>query len=661
MARLNKRRAAALLEQAELHGRRGEWAQVAELTAQVARESALSSPKPFAMLAEAHQRLGRLEESWQVLAEGLAKHPADPELTARTASMAAQRGDAKRAVELFSKVRSTIKREPTYRTHFAAALLQLDRLDEAEAELAAALLTGGGLETRLVLAAAKGRRGHLEEAAALAAQVEAQADEPQLKASALAMVADAKLMLGEPAAALEVWRRLEAQGALDPAQLGHMAYAAQLVGEAGLADELIGRRRALGPTAEDLLLFAQIANLRGRPLEALELLARAPQAPGHRFPGWEYELSATRGRALRLAGRAVEAKAELLAALERPEASTRRLGPGVHVDLGHLAAEEGVFEEAEQHFARALELDPAEPEAARARAVNARRIGWRQDLAASAEAQVEAAKAEAEALRRRFLSRESEVDALRRELEQLKKQKGSAEVQARRAAEEAAARAKDQLRAELEARDLEVEAKALANLELALGDQRARCPDAIWSMLVVAERTFQKALYTELPAAAVAVLYSGALERSLYLLLVSTFDDWLEAKGARAAFLAGAVRERRGRKAEYFDRFVEAFDREAGSKAPALGEVQRVLERRREPYLQAFREFLAARFGLGERFFDELALFVRWSKETLRDPVAHGQAVALGYDELRRFREQLLFSFGGAAGGVLPQLLRAQR
>jgi len=121
------------------------------------------------------------------------------------------------------------------------------------------------------------------------------------------------------------------------------------------------------------------------------------------------------------------------------------------------------------------------------------------------------------------------------------------------------------------------------------------------------------------------------------------------------------VREKRGKHVEYFDRFVEAFDREKAGKAPSMGEVGRVLAKRHEPYLRALEEFLEERYGLADAFYDRLAEFVLWAKEKLRDPVAHGRDLEIGYDELKRFREQLMFSFGGAERGVLGQLLDARR
>ena len=84
---------------------------------------------------------------------------------------------------------------------------------------------------------------------------------------------------------------------------------------------------------------------------------------------------------------------------------------------------------------------------------------------------------------------------------------------------------------------------------------------------------------------------------------------------------------------------------ERPGRAPSLGEVGRVLERRNESYLRPFKEFLAETWKLDDAFFDQLAAFVEWSKTELRDPVAHGRSDQVTYDKLRRFREQLLGTF----------------
>ncbi|MEW5742703.1 MAG: hypothetical protein AB1938_27545 [Myxococcota bacterium] len=665
--RLNKRRAIALLEEARLLAERSEWTKVEAAARRVIDESELAQPAAYTLLAEALRRLERRPDALAVLQQGHARFPKDADVEAHLGGLYAELERPRLAVEHLGRARAKKPRDPVLLTHYAAALLKVGDVEAAEQQLAAALLVGGGPDTRLVLSLVKARRGRLEEADALAAQVEqGEKCPPELVWAARAARADLKLLRGEPAAALAAWREIQAAGRLEGHQLGHMAYAAQAVGDTALADELIARRRAQGAQADDLLLFAQIACVRGQGAAALELLEEGerlrPVEPTSAFEWW-----ATKGRALRLLGRREEAAELLEKARALPESGVPRLGAGVFVDLGHLSAEAGDFEAAEKHFHRALELDPDEPEAKRALELTRRRLAWRSDLESSAAAKIDAARAEAEALRRRFQARETEVETLRRELARLRAAQSTAEEAIRKAQEASdserrrlQAEQQKKVREELEAREREAGDKAKENLELAFGGARERCPAPLWQMLLVAERTYQTAIVTELPAAAVAVLFSGALERSLVELLVKPFDAWLDQGSRRADFLSGAVRERRGQRVEYFDRFVEAFDRERAGRAPALGEVSRVLDRRGEAYLAPFRAFLGEAFALDDGFFQTLATFVQWSKEKLRDPVAHGH-IELAWDELKAFREKLLFRFGGADKGLLPRLLEARR
>ncbi|MBX7101396.1 MAG: hypothetical protein K1X89_27020, partial [Myxococcaceae bacterium] len=219
----------------------------------------------------------------------------------------------------------------------------------------------------------------------------------------------------------------------------------------------------------------------------------------------------------------------------------------------------------------------------------------------------------------------------------------------------------ERVREAIASREQDADAAAKENLDRALGAAHAHCPQELLTALLVAEQTFQRALLTDLPAGSVALLFSGALERALFILYVKRFDAWLGRTGRRQEFLDGAVRERRGQRVEYFDHFVEAFDSAHAGRAPSLGEVGRVLERRAEAYLAPLRDFLASSYALEDARYDQVAAFVRWSKETLRDPVAHGRFIELGYPELRRFREQLLFSFDGGGVGLLAQMLEPRR
>lgn len=667
MAELNRKRAAALLEQCRLHLERGEPARAVQLLEGAVDDPVWPDGSAVALFAEALTRSAQLDRARAVVARGLERFPKDADLYARLGGVELAAGRAREAVQHFAKAKPRFRREPAFLTHYALALLRSGQLDAAEAELSVALLSGGGGDSKLVMAMCKAHRGRLEDALALAEQVERTAKEPLLAASAKAVRADCLLMRGDAQAALALWRELADGGRLEPTSLAHMAYAAQVVGDAGLAKQLVEQRLSAGATPEDRLLFAQIANLRQEPSDALAHLDAAEQGDGERPVGWRFELTAARARALRLAGRRDEARALLDDAAEQPEAQLPRWGARVWVDRGHLAAEVGEFEAADAAFAQALALDPDDPEAKRAKALTSQRLAWREAVTASAEAKVEAARAEAETLARNFRSRESELEQLKRELERLRAQTASAEDKARRAEQEAQAQAAKahaeqdrRLRDELVAREADADQKAEAVLSTALADGRAHCPASLWQVLLVAEKTYQRAIFTELPAAAVAVLYTGALERALVALLVADFGAWLDARGARAKFLEGAVRERRGLRVEYFDHFAEALDRQVAGRPPSLGEVARVLARLGEPYLAPFAEFLDARYALPRAFWAELGEFVSWTKDGLRDPAAHGRGDDLEWDALKRFRERLLIGAPGAPS-FLTRLFGARR
>lgn len=662
---LNKRRAIAQLEQARLHLERGEWAQVEALAAEV-RAAGFAEESAFSLLGESIRRQGRLKDALEILRDGLGKHPGSSELEARLGCVFLDLDEPAAAIEHFSRARQRLSRDPQLLTSYAAALLRLGRAEEAEAQLARALLLGAGPDARLVLATVKARRGQLGEADRIAAKVEELGD-PSLSWAAKALRADLKLLRGDARGAFDAWQAMEQAGQLQPWQDAHLAWAAELAGERAIADAVMARRLGQGPLSEDLLLFAQIVNLRGEAARAIEFLDRAASQVKSAEPGWQFEYLSCRGRALRLLGKPADASAALLEAVALPEGALPKLGVPPHVDLGHLAADAGEFEQAEQHFRRALELDPDEPEAKRGLELCSRRLGWRQALEASADERLSAAKAETEAVRRRFVMRETEVERLKREIAQLKGERNEAAREAQRAqaaAESERRRLEEEKRKtlaiELEQRDRDVEGKATENLERVFGTSRNACPEKIWQMLFVAERTYQQSLYTEIPAAAVAVLFSGAFERSLVDVLAQEFSRWLDKHGLRAQFLEDAVRERRGSRVEYFDRFFDWFDREQDARPPALGEISRVLERREERHLAPWLRFLRESFSLDDAYWAEFSRFVTWSKETLRDPVAHGH-IEIDWDGLKQFREKLLFEFGGVTPGALPRLLAARK
>lgn len=662
---LNKRRAIAQLEQARLHLERMEWAQVEELVRPV-REAGFTELAVFSLLGEALRQLGRHDEARTVLQAGLAEHAGAAELEARLGCVFLDQDVPVKAVEHLARALKKMSRDPQLLTSYAAALLRLGKAEAAEAQLARALLVGAGPDARLVLAGVKVRRAQFDEADRIAAQVEALGI-PTLEWPARALRADIKLMRGDAAGALAAFQAIEKAGQLQPWQVAHVAWAAALTGADAVADQLMTARLAQSPSSDELLLFANIANLRGESARALEWLERASVLVKAPEPAWVFDFLNAKGRALRLAGKPAEAKEALTQSSGMAEAELPKLGAPPFIELGHLAADAGEFEQAEAHFRRALELDPQEPEATRGLELTKRRLGWRQAVEASAEEKIAQARAEAEAVKRRFVVRETEVERLKREIEQLKSARAQAEKEAERLTAQAASErrkleeaSRKQLQAELEQRETDVEAKALENLEAVFGTRRDACPEKIWEILLLAERNFQQSLYTEIAPAGVAVLFSGAFERSLVELFATGFDRWLDREKLRLPFLEGGVRERRGGKVEYFDRFFDWFDREQNARPPAFGEIARVIERRRDTHLLPFSKFLAASFSVDEKFWDEFSKFVTWSKETLRDPVAHGH-IEIAQDSLKQFRERLLFEFGGEKPGALPRLMRARK
>jgi hypothetical protein len=599
-----------------------------------------------------------------VLEDGLKAHRDEGPLLARLGSLLVDLARPEEGLRMLERARKTLGRDPAFLLHLGFAQLRAGRIELAQATGEAALQKGAQDEARLLLAAVKGRQGDYAQSDAMASALEERSKDADIRAAASSVRADAMLFSGDAKGALARWKALEAAGKLDASQLGHMAYAAQLAGEAALADGLIAKRAEQQPTPEDRLLFAQIFNVRGQPDAALEQLAAAEGASAEHYTGFAYEAAATRGRALRLLGKAAEARSVLDAAAAMPEYMLPRAGARVRIDRGHLAAEEGDFDGASTLFQEALALDPGEPEAKRALELTTQKLAWKHAVTASAEARIEAARADSDAMERRVRSREFELNALRRELERVKAAQARAEDEKDRVQKEAqAALAREKagqqqkLAEELALRELDVEQKADEAIDRALDGVKARCPEVLVKLLRVAERTFQKALYTELPAAAVAVLYSGALERGLYVLFVERFEQWLDEKGRREAFLTGAIRERRGKRVEYFDFFVEAFDHTMTGKAPSMGEVGRALSKRSESYFKPFSDFLAQSYAVPDTFYDALSQFVQWSKEKLRDPSAHGRGIELGYEELKRFREELLFNFRGSGRGALARLL----
>ncbi len=659
---LNKRRATALLEQAR--ARLTKKPDEAESLARQVVEG-LPTPEAFAVLAEARERQGEFEAAVEAADAGLKRFPKSAAIEAWKGGALVRAGRAAEGRKLLERARPQLAKDAGFFVFYAWALSQTGEPEKAETAARKAVELGGGPAAKLELAKLLGRHGHYAEAEGVLAPLEKAKLPAEQLAEVKAVRGDAQLFQGDAEGAVTSWKALLDAGRLPDAYLGHFAYAAQLAGDAALADRLIAKRKS-GASPEDLLLFGLIALNRGEAQQALERLALARGAPGPRPDDFDYELLAAEGRALRILGKPKQSREKLQLAAARPEYASRRLGPRVRVDLAHLAAEEGDFETSAQLLGEALALDPGDPEAARAMELTQRRVAWKTELAKDATAKVEAAQLEAEAMRRRFVSRESQLEAevaqARAAREEAERKAREAIAQAREAEERARSLQREHVGQALAARETEADERAKENVERALDGLDGVCPAELRKGVEVAEATFQRALYIDLPASPVALLYSGALERALFFAYVRRFEEWLKAGGRLKSFLEGAVKSiGSGKRVEYFDRFAEAFDPALKAKAPALGEVGRVIERRHESHLKPFRAFLDETYQAPDAFYAELAEFVRWAKETLRDPSAHGRIANLGYHELRRFRDQLLFDFGGRKRGALAQMLEPKR
>ena len=603
------------------------------------------------MLVFALEKLGREQEAQEATLAAARDRPGDHELGLRAALLLYERNDWEGAASLFARLSPHAREEPEVLARYAHALFLLGgRTDALGASRAAFGRKGRGVPALVhgLVCLDCGALGAAQESLERAAQSVEGSGREQAE-SLLGLVL---FWRGETRRALELWRRLDSLGALEPEISPFLALAAATHGEEGLARLALARvPDPQGPFA--LLATARVELTLGRSEQALAALERIADPPEPLAP----LVLAARGRALRMLGRAADAL-ELL----EPLAGTLGgpVGAMVHVDLGRLRSDAGEHEKAAEHFRRALELDPGSEEAVRGEALAKERTAWREVLAADAEVKVAAARAEAEQMRRAFADKEREIEMLRARLSQTEKAADKARAEAERAREQADGDRQQALREELEAREAEAADRAEETLREAFGEALGRCPPSLLEAVRVAELTYQKALYTELHPAAIAVLFSGALERGLYLLLVRPFDQSLTAE-TRQALLRASARELRAGHVEYFDRFVEAFDPARRARAPSLGEVARALSRRHEPHLALLKAFLNDGFALDDGWLDAIASFVERMKEQLRDPVAHGRALELPQQDLADFRKALLLDLWGRGRGVLPALVTARR
>ncbi len=605
----------------------------------------------YRLWAHALQSLGRDSEAVDVILAGAEKWQTDQELNVHAGAVLYERGEYKRALAAFSHAFRTVREEPELLARQAHCLLDAGRAHEARKHAQDAFQRKSRGTPALIHGLLSLHAGDF--AAAEDALLRASNSlEDAARDTADGLLALALFWMGNLDGALERFRALDVRGSLDPASLPFFAIAAATRGDEAKARELLARiAESNGP--EIALARARVELALDHPQQALDALESLTDVPKELAP----LVAATRGRALRLVGRSADAEAVLAPLTDKASGA---IGAMALADLGRIASDAGEHEKAAAHFDAALKLDPSSQEAQKGLELAKNRTAWREAVARDAESRIEQARGEAEAMRRAFAERERELELLKAKLAQMERTATEAEKQARAAKEEAERARQASIARELETRDQEAEEKAQVVLREAFGDAWSRCPAPLQDALRVAEVTYQKALYTELHPAAVAVLYAGALERGLYQLLVQPFEKSLTPE-SRAAFLKGATRELRPGRVEYSERFVEAFDPERKARAPSLGELARAIAKRGEPQLRPFGGFLSARFDLSDTFFDALAAEITTAKEQLRDPVAHGRALELPQSELTRFRKVLLFEFAGSATGALPALVGAMR
>ncbi|MHB8873928.1 MAG: tetratricopeptide repeat protein, partial [Myxococcaceae bacterium] len=207
-AKINKRKATALLEQAKLHLSVGQQAKAEEILNEVAYRSELEAAVLFAVLADAQDAPERLPDVIATLAEGLRRFPGDTDLEVRMGHALLRQDQIDEGLKHFERAKAKLHRDPNFLTQYAFALTRAGRLDEAEACLDNALAGGGGLEARLVMAIARGQRGHYAQADELAQAVEKAAKKPGLIAAARSVRADCRLFLGDAPGALALWKEL---------------------------------------------------------------------------------------------------------------------------------------------------------------------------------------------------------------------------------------------------------------------------------------------------------------------------------------------------------------------------------------------------------------------------------------------------------------------
>jgi|GEM_PF-1031797 len=662
--KLNKRRAAAWVKSALIHQSKGESERAIELLREVVHSPGMSNLDVHVLFVSLLREASKQEEVEVELKHLLSRHPEDLRVQALWASFVAEEGKLEEGLALFDKIKAQLLRAPDYLVDYANVLIRANRLGEAASVLGIALLRIPDIRVRLMSACVKILLARFSEAEVMLQEILRRKDSGPWEKLVFPVMATCYLHSNNPQAAYDLLEKMEQKEKLSREYQTMMAYAAQLAGKIDKADALMAHfleAPAEEEGGEAWLWMARIANARHQPALALRYLENSNKLA--------VEVLAEKGHALRLSGQNEEAHGVLLQALEASQTQSHAVLAHIHTDMGHVFIEKADFQMAAEHFQKAQSYWNAYPEAMKGLELVEQRTAWKQKLEQEATAQLKETHEEMKALKTHFLLKENELAALREELQKLRSAHMKAEQQSNQLVLETQERLshieqakKEALKAELQRelleREQEIEHKTEENMALALKEYAGQCPAPLSRLLRVAERTFQSSLYSPLPATAIAVLYSGVLERLLCVLFVERFEDWLNAdKLRRETLIARATREKRGSRAEYFDNFVASFDGADNRRIPSMGEILRVLEKREEPYLETFRAFLDESYGFSDAFYAELIVFVSWAKQTLRDPSAHGRGVELAYGELKTFRNRLLFQFKEGQGGLMVQML----
>ncbi|MCL2625985.1 MAG: hypothetical protein FWD46_04090 [Cystobacterineae bacterium] len=663
-ARLNKRRAVSWVKSALICKANGENERAIELLREVVHSSEMNNLDVHILFIGMLREAGKVGEAKVELEQLLGRHPEDLRGQALWAAMVSEEGDLEEGLVLFDKIKAQLLKEPDFLVDYADALSKANRLHEAASVLGIALLRAPNARVRLMNAWIKILMAKFSEAEAMLQETLRQKDAASWEGLIQSSLAVCALYSKSPQTAYALFEEIEQKEKLSKEHKALMAYAAQLAGKTEKADALMADFLATEPSAEEWLWMACIANQRHQPALALRYVEGSLKSPK-----LEAASLAAKGRALRLSGKNEEAHAVLLQALEVRRFKSHIETAYIHTDMGHIFVEKADFKTATEHFQKALSYWNAYPEALQGLELVEKRTAWKQKLEQEAKAQLEETHAEMKALKSHSMLRENELSALREELQKLRSAHTKAQQQNHQMVLEAQERISDiaqaqkadlktQLQKELLTREEEIEHKTEENIALALKEHASKCPVPLMKLLRVAERTFQTALYTQLPATAVAVLYSGVLERLLCVLFVERFEAWLNVDTwRREKLIAKAIREKRGGRVEYFDNFVAAFDGAENRRIPSMGEIIRALEKRQESYLETFRIFLDESYGFSDAFYTDMIAFVSWAKQTLRDPSAHGRGVELAYAELKAFRNRLLFQFKEGENGLMVQML----